>query len=191
MSDSMGPDQMWAPPPAAPEPPVRRGNAWLWPVALIVIALLLVGGGITAVLLLRGGTQPAPLAATSAAPVVADSAPVSDPAITPAPQVTLSGKAACVQLIPELTTTAKLINEVADQPDGSTVNQGKLDSTVTDLQGLIPELPAGMQADANVQLDTLTQLQAIFQGTGDPTLDLESFKSSGLELATGCAKYAR
>lgn len=108
-------------------------------------------------------------------------------ATTPAVDV----RGACAVLIPLMTSSTKIVRDVIDHPDGSTVDWAKLDRVIGDLQAIRPISPTELRGDVQSQIDPLFELQQRHNGTwaGTDTMDLSDYRSSGLRISAWCAQY--
>lgn len=170
-------------------PPKKR------PVGLIVAAaaagvVVLIAA---AVAITVAATRSKPSAVTAAATPVGQAAPT-----TPAAQATtavpapppLDDSAACVMLVPTAQAAADVVIALANQPDGSTVDQTKLANAISNFASIEDVAPAELKPDIETQLLTLRDIDAIFHGAPNRTLAFDDFKASGLRIAARCAPYA-
>lgn len=158
-----------------PNPP-RRRRTWLW-AAVAVASLMLVGGGVTAGLLLAGSHQPAP----TAAPVVPTAASTAG---TPSPDTSTTaaigdpyGRAACA--------TAKQWNDAgqADITEAlvTQIHAAAIRSTVADIV---------YRGDALYDAWNTTKVEAQTQGLSGPEVQLRLMAPMlGFETACVNARY--
>ncbi|MEU3458058.1 hypothetical protein ABZ671_31385 [Micromonospora sp. NPDC006766] len=99
-------------------------------------------------------------------------------------------QAACIELFPHLQAAADLVTAISKKPDGSTVDQDKLDSTIAALDHVIDVAPVDMVPALQEQVGPLRDLQAIFNTGQNRKLNFENFRSSGIDLVTRCGKHA-
>ena len=134
--------------------------------------------------------RPAPATSTTL-PAWASPPASGRPSPTPAyTGVRLDERSACVLAVPMLQQALDAVATIEARPDGSTVDQAKLDGTITALRRLVDAAPADMRDDLTNVLHPLEQIRAALDGHGARTIDTDRMRLSGQALTVRCRKYA-
>lgn len=143
-------------------------------------------------LVLAGAIMLAALVMLTVALIVnRDDPPAAAPQV-PVASATIDVKGACAVLVPVLSTGADVFVDIAEKPDGSTVDWAGLEATIRDLQAIRPITPVDMHQDIQSQIDPLIELKQRHDGVlaGNGTMNLAEFRASGLRLGARCAQFA-
>jgi hypothetical protein len=89
-------------------------------------------------------------------------------------------------LVPHLQAAADIVNQLAEQPDGTTIDQEELRTTIRNLEHVHTVAPENMRPLIAAQVDPLQKLAEIFRTGVNQELQFQEFRSAGLELATRC-----
>jgi hypothetical protein len=100
-------------------------------------------------------------------------------------------EALCLQLVPHLEETVRLINIVNSKtPDRIHAEQDELADLVSNLIHDQNVAPDDLKPHIQQQIDVVSKIQDVQMTGGQLSIDYQNFKSSGLELATRCGQYA-
>lgn len=163
-----------------PQAPAARpgGRRWALVAAGLVIAVVVVLGGLWAGI-------------TAARNDVSGAMPASWSSPSPAVVIPLSEEAACYALVPLIGDALEDVDAVMAKPDGSTVDWQRLDRTIAGLQAAAASAPSDMRSDVESHLAPLVQLRGLREGTSTgQSLALGGYRDAALRLLGRCEQYA-
>lgn len=151
----------------------------------IIVAI----GALVAVSCSTPEAEPEPVAVEDAEAEVVE-APEPEPVEEAPEDDSLDSEATCLEVFDHLESAADIFGALADHPDGSTIDYDELTTTTQAIEQVASVAPDDMAPLLEAQAEPLRDLVGIFDGDADQALQLDDFRTSGIELATRCREYA-
>lgn len=82
-----------------------------------------------------------------------------------------------------------LITDLAEHPDGSTIDRDQLDRLIIEMRELQRHMPGGLGEDLGDLVVPLEQLAEVFDTGVNRTIETEIYRSRGPGLTIACGAY--